>query len=217
MRAALPAQPSLFDSSRFDSSRGRERHPPSVDAAALARLRRVQLDDSAWVEHVPEWVTGEEALMDELLRSTRWREERRRMYDRMVDVPRLVAGLPDDGPGHALLDQIRALLSEHYATTFARVSMGYYRDGADSVAWHGDTTARDMDEPTLVATISLGEPRRLLLRPRGGGRSIRFTLGRGDLFVMGGLCQRTWQHAVPKVARAQPRLAVMFRPIWRQP
>ena len=74
-----------------------------------------------------------------------------------------------------------------------------------------------MDEPTLVATVSLGEPRRFLLRPRKGGRSIRFALGGGNLFVMGGLCQRTWQHAVPKVADAQPRLAVMFRPVWRQP
>jgi len=94
--------------------------------------------------------------------------------------------------------------------------MGLYRTGADSVAWHGDTTARDLPE-AVVATVSLGEPRRFLLRPRGGGRTIPFSLGRGDLFVMGGACQRTWQHAVPKVARALPRLAVMFRPIWREP
>jgi alkylated DNA repair dioxygenase AlkB len=136
------------------------------------------------------------------------------MYDRVVEVPRLVASLPDDGPGHPLVEQIRALLSAHYATAFTRVSMGYYRDGADSVAWHGDTTARDLDEPTLVATVSLGAPRRFLLRPRGGGRSTAFALGRGDLFVMGGLCQRTWQHTVPKVSRALPRLAIMFRPVW---
>ena len=151
-----------------------------------------------------------------VMRGTAWRSERRHMYDRIVDVPRLVASLPEDGPGHPLVDRIRDVLSTHYATAFARVSMGYYRDGADSVAWHGDTTARDMEEPTLVATVSLGAPRRFLLRPRGGGRSIAFSLGRGDLFVMGGACQRTWQHAVPKVARALPRVAVMFRPIWRE-
>ena len=204
MRAALPAQPSLFDRAQG----------PSVEAAALARLRRTWLDDSAWVEHLPEWIGGEEALMEALVRGTTWRQERRQMYERMVDVPRLVASLPEDGPGHPLLERIRELLSAHYATAFARVSMGYSRDGADSVAWHGDYVARERDEATLVATVSLGAPRRFLMRPRGGGRSVPFSLGRGDLFVMGGLCQRTWQHAVPKVARALPRLAVMFRPIW---
>ena len=204
MRAALPSQPLLFD-----------RGEPTVDPAALSRMRRTDLDGAAWVEHLPDWVHGQDALMEALVHGTAWRSERRYMYDRTVDVPRLVAGLPDDGPGHPLLERMREILSAHYATAFARVSLGYYRDGADSVAWHGDTTARDRDEPTLVATVSLGAPRRFLLRPRGGGRSIAFALGRGDLFVMGGLCQRTWQHAVPKVARALPRLAVMFRPIWQ--
>jgi alkylated DNA repair dioxygenase AlkB len=203
VRAAIPAQPTLFD-----------RGEPAVDPAALARLRRVNLDPTSWVEHLPDWVHGQDALMDELVRTTRWRHERRQMYDRTVDVPRLVAGVPDDGPGHPLLERVRALLSAHYGTAFARVSMGYYRDGADSVAWHGDYVARERDEPTLVATVSLGGTRRFLLRPRGGGRSIAFALGRGDLFVMGGLCQRTWQHAVPKVSHALPRLAIMFRPVW---
>jgi len=207
--APLPSQPSLFD--RFDPI---NRGEPAVDVDALAHLRRTNLDDASWVEHLPDWVRGQDALMEELVRTTAWRSERRYMYDRTVDVPRLVAGLPDDGPGHPLLERIREALSAHYATAFARVSMGYYRDGADSVAWHGDTTARDMDEPTLVATVSLGAPRRFLLRPGGGGRSLAFQLGRGDLFVMGGLCQRAWQHAVPKVARALPRVAGMFRSIW---
>jgi alkylated DNA repair dioxygenase AlkB len=204
VRAPVPSQPTLFD-------RGL---PPAVDAGALTGLRRVLLDEKAWVEHLPAWVAGEDALMDALVRGTDWRSERRQMYDRMVEVPRLVAALPDDGPGHPLIERMRAILSERYATAFTRISMGYYRDGGDSVAWHGDYVAREMDEPTVVATVSLGAPRRFLLRPRGGGRSVAFALGRGDLFVMGGTCQRTWQHAIPKVARALPRLAVMFRPDW---
>jgi len=203
--AALPAQPTLFD-------RGR---PPAVDAGALARMTRIGLADGAWIEHLPNWVAGEAALMDALVRTTAWRSERRPMYDRIVDVPRLVASLPDDGPGHPLLDDIRALLCARYATAFVRIGLGYYRDGSDSVAWHGDTVARELPE-AIVATVSLGEPRRFLLRPRDGGRSIAYRLGRGDLFVMGGSCQRTWRHAVPKVARALPRLAVMFRPIWQR-
>ena len=203
MRAAVPAQPTLFDRA--------ER--PSIDAGALADIRRVDLGDGAWIDYLSGWVVGERALMDTLVRTTAWRSERRPMYDRIVDVPRLVASLPDDGPGHPLLDDIRALLSARYATAFVRVGMGYYRDGSDSVAWHGDTVARELAE-AVVATVSLGEPRRFLLRPRDGGRSIAYRLGHGDLFVMGGSCQRTWRHAVPKVARALPRLAVMFRPIW---
>lgn len=52
------------------------------------------------------------------------------------------------------------------------------------------------------------------MRPTGGGTSLGLQLGWGDLLVMGGSCQRTYQHAVPKVARADPRIAIMFRPVW---
>ncbi len=66
----------------------------------------------------------------------------------------------------------------------------------------------------MVAILSLGAPRALALRPRGGrARALRFEVGRGDLLVMGGSCQRTWEHAVPKTARpVGPRLSVQFRP-----
>ena len=189
---------------------------PSVDPAALARVERVALDDSAWVEYLPGWVSGHEALFAELLATTAWRAERRPMYDRVVEVPRLLATLPEDGPGHPVLEQIRQLLGARYGTDFTRLSLGYYRDGRDSVAWHGDTTARDLPE-AVVATVSLGEPRRFLLRPRDGGRARAFALGWGDLIVMGGACQRTWRHAVPKVSHAGPRIAVMYRPVWSTP
>jgi alkylated DNA repair dioxygenase AlkB len=189
---------------------------PGVDATGLRAMRRLALDETAWVDHLPGWVTGHDALFDDLVRTTAWRHERRRMYDRVVDVPRLIAELPADGPGHPLLAHIRSLLDAHYATAFERVSAAYYRDGRDSVAWHGDTTARDLSE-AVVATISLGEPRRFLLRPRDGGPSHAFCLGWGDLLVMGGACQRTWRHAIPKLAHAGPRLAVMFRPLWTPP
>jgi alkylated DNA repair dioxygenase AlkB len=188
---------------------------PAIDETFSA-LRRVQLDDTAWVEHAPSWVEGHQALMDELVRTTRWQSQRREMYERTVDVPRLTAALPDDGPGHPLFAHIQRALAARYGTTFEHVSLGYYRNGGDSVAWHGDYVARNLPE-ALVATVSLGEPRRFLLRPRGGGRrSLALSLGWGDLLVMGGSCQRTWEHAVPKVARAEPRVAVMFRPTWYQ-
>jgi alkylated DNA repair dioxygenase AlkB len=179
-------------------------------------LRRVELDRSAWVDYAPGWVAGHEAMLDHLVPTTAWQQPRREMYDRTVDVPRLVASLPDDGPGHPALEPMRRALAARYAVPFPHVSLGYYRDGRDSVAWHGDYVAREMDE-ALVATVSLGEPRRFLLRPTGGGASVAFSLGWGDLLVMGGSAQRTWQHAIPKVAHADPRLAVMFRPTWYRP
>ena len=135
------------------------------------------------------------------------------MYDRMLEVPRLYAIVPDDGPGHPLLSEMRQLLSVRYRQAFERISLSLYRDGRDSVAWHGDRVARNMPE-AIVATVSVGAPRRFLLRPKGGGQSIALSLGHGDLVIMGGSCQRTWQHAVPKVSQAPPRIAIMFRPRW---
>jgi alkylated DNA repair dioxygenase AlkB len=88
-----------------------------------------------------------------------------------------------------------------------------YRDGRDSVAWHGDTIGRGASEDTVVALLSFGSPRTLALRPRGGGPGLAFRIGHGDLLVMGGSCQRTWEHAVPKTARAVgPRVSVQLRP-----
>jgi len=194
---------------------------PATGLEPLAGAARHHLTAGAWVDVLPGWLRGSDAVFETLL-GIDWRADRRQMYDNVVDVPRLLRWFGADEPlPHPAVAEAKAALNRHYAgelgEEFVTAGMCLYRDGKDSVAWHGDTTARDMDEPTLVATVSLGEPRRFLLRPRGGGRTIPFSLGRGDLFVMGGACQRTWQHAVPKVARALPRLAVMFRPIWREP
>jgi alkylated DNA repair dioxygenase AlkB len=90
------------------------------------------------------------------------------------------------------------------------VSAGWYRDGNDSVAFHGDRIARERAE-AVVATVSLGGARRFLIRPKSGGESRSFSLGHGDLVVMGGSCQRTWEHGIPKSKSAEPRIALMFR------
>jgi alkylated DNA repair dioxygenase AlkB len=190
--------------------------------AGFAALHRTELppdDDSAssdaWVDYHPSWVRGHDALFEALEQTLEWRSEARRMYDHVVATPRLLASLPRDGSAAlALIDDMRRALSARYGEDFVRTTAALYRDGRDSVAWHGDTTARDMDH-AIVATVSLGQPRRFLLRPTAGGASIAYQLGRGDLIVMGGSCQRTWRHAIPKVAHAAgPRIAVMFRPRW---
>jgi alkylated DNA repair dioxygenase AlkB len=46
-----------------------------------------------------------------------------------------------------------------------------------------------------------------------GGETLRRPLGHGDLIVMGGSCQRTWEHAGPKSTRVTgPRISIQFRP-----
>jgi alkylated DNA repair dioxygenase AlkB len=182
----------------------------------FSRLRRTELEGGAWLDYAQGWLTGDEALLQELAGSVQWRSEERTMYERTVQVPRLYATLPHDGPVPPLLERARAALSARYGEAFERLSLGYYRNGNDSVAWHGDYVARRLPSAT-VATISVGAPRHFLLRAKGGTQRLTLCLGWGDLLVMGGTCQRTWEHAVPKVRQAAPRIAIMFRPVWREP
>lgn len=188
-----------------------------VEVGGLAGVRRTVLTHGAWVDVLPGWLTGADVLFERLVDGVAWQAERRPMYDRVVDVPRLLCfyeeheQLPDPA-----LAVARDVLSEHYAhelgEPFRTAGLCYYRDGRDSVAWHGDTSGRGATDDTMVAIVSVGAPRALLLRPRGGGPSIRYQVGHGDLLVMGGSCQRTWEHAVPKTRRpAGPRISIQFR------
>ena len=186
--------------------------PPAFDRQ-FSTLAREQLGLGAWLDRQPAWVANHQALFDELATELPWRAESRPMYTRVVVVPRLLARIE----GHPLIEEMRLALSERYGEDFVRTTAALYRDGRDSVAFHGDTTARDMLQAT-VATVSLGTPRKFLLKPTEGGRSQAYALGAGDLVVMGGTCQRTWRHAIPKVAQdVGPRIAVMFRPAWYAP
>jgi alkylated DNA repair dioxygenase AlkB len=189
-----------------------------VDLRPLAPVRRTTLTRGAWIDVLPGWLTGADDLFDRLVSTVPWRAERRPMYDRVVAVPRLLSfygesdALPDP-----VLDRARAMLTDHYGAElgepFRTAGLCYYRDGRDSVAWHGDTIGRGSTEDTMVAIVSIGAPRALLLRPRGGGESLRYSLGHGDLVVMGGSCQRTWEHAIPKTTRpVGPRISIQFRP-----
>lgn len=184
----------------------------------LDGLQRTELTEGAWVDMLPGWLSGADELFSRLLHTVPWRAERRRMYDRVVDVPRLLCFCGEDEPlPDPLLTAARQALDEHYAAElgepFVTAGLCLYRDGRDSVAWHGDTIGRGSNEDTMVAIVSLGAPRVLALRPRGGGAALRFELGHGDLLVMGGSCQRTWEHAIPKTAHTLgPRISVQFRP-----
>jgi alkylated DNA repair dioxygenase AlkB len=181
---------------------------PSVNPA-FEGISRIDLDATSWVDHLPEWLAGSDSVFETLVRDVAWESLDRPMFGQMVRQPRLTArwhGQPDV----AVLDEMATYLSRHYSLEFDSVGLNFYRDGRDSVAWHGDRIPRSIIDP-VVALVSMGEPRRFLLRPKGGGRSIPFDLGRGDLLVTGGTCQRRWQHCVPKVSGAGARISVAYR------
>ena len=107
---------------------------------SFSQLLRTELADGAWLDYAQGWLGGHEALLQELVASVRWRSEERTMYERTVQVPRLYATLPQDGPIPPLLERAREALSSHYGEAFERLSLGYYRDGRDSVAWQATTS-----------------------------------------------------------------------------
>lgn len=196
----LDLQPSLFSGGL------------SADPQGLAGIRRTPLSGGAWVDHLEGWLTDDLDVMDALRDAVPWKRGSRTMYDRVVDVPRLTAwcSQPPQLPHPSLVRAFEALNSYYGPEPFTSAGLCWYRDGRDSVAWHGDTIgARSAD--TVVAIVSVGSARPLRLRPRGGGPSLSFALGHGDLLAMGGTCQRTWEHAVPKVRAAGPRMSIQFR------
>lgn len=187
-------------------------------------VQRKELSHGAWLDIRPGWLTGSDELFTRLAlggsAGVEWRGERRVMWDQEVKTPRLLRFY---GEGEVLPDpiltQAREDLSAYYrpelGEPFRTAGMCLYRDGRDSVAWHGDRFGRGNTADTMVAIVSVGAPRALLLRPRGGaaGQTIRQVIGHGDLLVMGGSCQRTWEHAVPKTAKpVGPRISIQFRP-----
>ena len=192
----------------------------TADAPTLGDLQarhRRYLDGSAWVDLLPGWASGADDVLQALLHEVPWRSERRAMYDSVVDVPRLTCFYSaGEALPHPLLEDMRDQLSAYYSSElgepFVTAGLCLYRDGTDSVAWHGDRIGRSRTDDTMVAIVSLGSARHLALRPREGGRSQRLALGHGDLAVMGGACQRTWDHAVPKTSAAVgPRISIQYR------
>ena len=197
-----PWTPTLFDAE------------PVRPDQTFARTQRHELTDGAWVEYTPGWLTGAATVYDDLVAHVPWRSGRRLMYGQFVDEPRLHAHRRDAvgecDVARPVIDEMANLLSRRYRQVLSSVGLNYYRNGHDSVAWHGDRIARERHQ-SVIAIVSVGGHRPFRLRPRGGGDSREFTVGGGDLVVMGGTCQRTWYHCVPKVREAPPRISITFR------
>lgn len=194
-------QPSLFaeEKTTFDES--------------FSTLERIHLDETSWIDLQRGWVTGSDALFREILEGRDWGQRMRRMYDKKVKEPRLTApwsARSGEELSPRILEDMRRVLSSRYGVEFDSVGFNLYRDGNDSVAWHGDKIKKEVEDP-IVVLVSLGAPRRFLLRPNEGGKSRSYVLAGGDLLVTGGTTQRTWQHSVPKVKEAGPRISLAYR------
>ncbi len=134
-------------------------------------LSRTDLGSGAWIDLRPGWIRGADELFADLLGSVPWESERLRMYERVVDVPRLASRYERCAPlPHPVVQRIKDDLDRHYTPEFgdgfAGAGLALYRDGQDSVAWHGDVFGRERDTDTMVAIVVLGPPRPFLLRPR---------------------------------------------------
>ena len=189
-----------------------------------APWERVALDATSWVDVCRGHLLGADTVLDVVIDAVPWQCSRRFMYDRMVDDPRLSYRAAGSESGrrellpHPVLAQVRDGLSARYGVPLGAAACNYYRDGRDSVAPHGDRELREVDD-TLVCLLTLGATRPFRLRPHGrtGGPTFDIAPGSGDLLVMGGACQRDWEHGVPKVRSAGPRVSVTWRWVPRTP
>lgn len=202
--------------------------PDDLFATAAPRIEHLLTDAEGgvrlWRGAVP---SARAAAWFEALQATvPWQAQRRPMYDRVVDVPRLLASYALDGAvadaGHALVADILAGLREGCrdepamrdlaAVPFDSVGLNLYRDGRDSVAMHNDTL-RHLAPGQPIVVLSLGATRRMGLRAKAAPpASVAFDLQAGDLVAMSHASQSTHEHGIAKTARAVgPRISLAFR------
>jgi len=159
--------------------------------------------------------TTAQRWFDELRRGVEWRGQRRMMYDREVDVPRLLGGFrldpPDVSAPRAILDA-RDRVVARLGVPFNAVGLNRYRDGRDSVAPHNDHL-NEIREGFPIALVSLGATRRMVVREKQPPRrAVQIDLEAGSLFVMDYQTQLHYTHGVPKTTAAVgERISLAFR------
>jgi alkylated DNA repair dioxygenase AlkB len=191
------AQLSLFESSQgvlADDEWGRIVYTPHFVAPAVAQ---------AWFA--------------ELRSAVNWKAERRRMYDRDVDVPRLTAHFHlaadelDAGVPAAIGQAARHVIA-NAGVPFNSVGLNRYRDGRDSVAPHNDhLSVLVAGHP--IALLSLGATRRMTIRAKAPPRRVlHVDLEGGSLLMMSYATQLHYTHGVPKTAaEVGERISLAFR------
>ena len=173
-------------------------------------------DDEGGIRYWPGFVEAATAArwFAELRDAVDWRSERRPMYDRVVDVPRLLAGYRLDGaePLPQALAEIADRVRRTLGTPFNHVGLNRYRDGNDSVAPHNDKLY-SIVAPHPIALLSLGATRRMDIRAKQPPRNtIRIDLDPGSLLVMSHASQHHWDLGVRKSkAPVGERISLAFR------
>jgi alkylated DNA repair dioxygenase AlkB len=183
---------------------------PAINVEALDTAAEHRLDDHSSITLMRGFVTGHEALLEELSSLAGWEQRQRWMYDRRVDEPRLTNEYRELAQAPPILVDIAAGLSEYCGVPYDGLWMNWYRDHTDSTGWHADRPA-NMPPTAVVPILTLGATRRFLIRPAGGGKSTAFMPEGGDVLIMRGRCQRDWQHCIPKQRRpAGARMSLNF-------
>lgn len=186
----------------------------SLDLFAGAMTELVD-DDQGGIRYWPRFVdiALAQKWFTALHTKAAWTHLQRPMYDRVVDVPRLLASyrteaFPPDLPLAEMLERVQAAAPAPYNG----VGMNLYRDGNDSVAMHSDKLHL-LTKPYPIALISLGDPRRMLIRAKTGDRNtIGIDLEPGSLLCMSHASQLTHEHGIPKTKKPQgPRISAVFR------
>ncbi len=196
-------EPSLFSALVIDPPEALEGARRIIESDGDVRLLRGWLDPAR-----------ADALLASIRATTTWTQERRKMYDRFVDVPREQAWYGDDRerPFTPELFAVRRELEELTGASFAYVLLNRYRNGSDSVAWHGDREVAGLANP-VIASLTLGATRAFDMRSKAARqRTISIDLDHGDLLVMRGDTQMHWEHRIAKDPRiAGERINLTFR------
>jgi alkylated DNA repair dioxygenase AlkB len=182
-------------------------------------LERLWLDDTAWVDVARGWLPDADAVFDEVLAQSDWQQGKSWRYEKWQPEPRLSAM---GTPPHPALRAAGLWLERHYKVTFGGYVLAQYRNGFDGQGFHRDDDMK-WTENTLIALVTLGARRPWYLRPRshrnrhdlenkGATHDIRPS--GGDLMVMGGTCQRDWEHSVPQL-RQQANVGIRISAQWR--
>ena len=167
------------------------------------------------VVYTPDFIGAEEAatLFAQLRDQVKWRADKRVMYDRELDVPRLHASAPIDHPRLPLaLQALAARLREETGTPFTHIGFNHYRDQHDSVAPHNDRLG-DLVPGHPIVLLSLGATRRMTIRGKKRPRSVvHVDLEAGSLLSMDYVTQLHYDHGIPKqAAPCGPRISLAFR------